>query len=69
MIYKMDLDYGINLVAHYENDIVNGYVITSVTVNGSNVELTEDQKEELIEEIIVAEVYLEDEEETVHLDD
>lgn len=68
MKYEMDLDYGISLVAHYTNDIVKGYEITKVLINGTVVELTEDQKEELIEEIIMTEVYFEDEE-IINLDD
>jgi hypothetical protein len=47
MKFEMLLDFDMQLVADYTGDIVNGYKVSEVRINGSVVELTKKQMKEL----------------------
>ena len=55
----MLLDYDLQLVAKYHQSLFN-YIIDEITINGSPVKFTETQRQELIEDILEAEVFFED---------
>lgn len=60
--FEMLLDFDMQLEADYTGDIINGYKVSEVRINGSVINLTKKQMEELFEAISEQDLFFDEEE-------